>query len=166
MSCEFCNNFDFTSVAVKENNIHTSGGSIRFTDAAYDNRPEFQLFQFCPICGCSLLYEKASANRMPAHSSAPVKVAVDCYGQRIPFAIEDDDCVMTEEEYYTITDLQADCGVSFSLAKDAYMYAKRRDGDYNMMVAYIKAKITAISVSDRQFTERLKFFLREKKYDL
>ena len=36
MSCEFCNNFDFTSVAVKDNNIHTAGGNSRFTDEIGD----------------------------------------------------------------------------------------------------------------------------------
>ena len=134
MSCEFCKKFDFTSVAVKENNIHSAGGSSRFTDAAYDNRPEFQLFQFCPICGCSILYEKPSANRMPAHSPAPVKVAVDCYGQRIPFAIEDDDVVLTEEAYHTISDLRADTGCSFSAAKRAYEYAQKTSGTYTEML--------------------------------
>lgn len=134
MSCEFCNKFDFTSVAVKDNNICSAGGSSRFTDAAYDNRPEFQLFQFCPICGCSLLYEKPSANRMPAHSSAPVKVAVDCYGQRIPFAIEDDDVVLTEEAYHTISDLRADTGCSFSAAKRAYEYVQKTSGTYTEML--------------------------------
>ena len=158
MSCEFCNNFDFTSVAVKDTNICTAGGSSRFTDAAYDDRPEFQLFQFCPICGCSLLYEKPSANRMPAHSSAPVKVAVDCYGQRIPFAIFDDDEVMTEEVYYAIHELKCDCGVSFSLAKDAYMYAKRRNGDYKMMVAYCKAKVCTVKL-DEPLDKRVQKFM-------
>ena len=81
------------------------GGS----DVAYDGKG-FQLFQFCPVCGSSLLYERPSNNKLPAHSSAPVKVAVDCYGQRIPFAIEEDDCVMSEEEYsfsYTSTTKQS-----------------------------------------------------------
>ena len=158
MSCEFCKTYDFTSIAVKENNICTAGGSSRFTDAAYDNRPEYQLFQFCPICGCSLLYEKASANRRPPHSCSPVKVAVDCYGRRIPFAIEDDDCVMTEEDYYNISDLKADCGVNFSLAKDAYMYAKRRNGDYKMMVAYCKAKVCTVKL-DEPLDKRVQKFM-------
>ena len=159
MSCEFCNNFDFTSVAVKENNIHTAGGSSRFTDVAYDGKG-FQLFQFCPVCGSSLLYERPSNNKLPAHSNAPVKVAVDCYGQRIPFAIEDDDCVMTEEDYYGISDLKADCGVNFSLAKDAYMYAKRRNGDYKMMVAYCKAKVCAVKL-DMPLDKRVERFMED-----
>lgn len=135
MSCEFCNKFDFTSVAVKENNIHSAGGSSRFTDAAYDNRPEFQLFQYCPICGCSILYEKPSANRMPAHSPAPVKVAGECYGQRIPFAIEDDDVVLTKEVYDIISDLRADTGCTFRLAKSAYDQVGKYG--YGSMIAYI-----------------------------
>lgn len=161
MSCEFCNNFDFTSVAVKENNIHTAGGSGRFTDTAYDGRG-FQLFQFCPVCGCSLLYERPSNNKIPAHSNAPVKVAVDCYGQRIPFAIFDDDEVMTEEVYYAIHELKCDCGVSFSLAKDAYMYAKRRNGDYKMMVAYCKAKVCTIKL-DEPLDKRVQKFMEDMK---
>ena len=159
MSCEFCEKFDFTSVAVKENNIHTAGGSNRFTDESYDGKG-FQLFQFCPLCGSSLLYERPACNAMPAHSSAPVKVAVDCYGQRIPFAIEDDDCVVSEEDYYAIHELKYDCGVSFSIAKDAYMYAKRRNGDYKMMVAYCKAKVCAVKL-DMPLDKRVERFMED-----
>ena len=157
MSCEFCNNFDFTSVAVKDNNIHTAGGNSRFTDVEYDGKG-FQLFQFCPVCGSSLLYERPSNNKLPAHSSAPVKVAVECDGQRIPFAIFHADEVMTEEDYYIISDLKADCGVNFSLAKDAYMYAKRRNGDYKMMVAYCKAKVCTVKL-DEPLDKRVQKFM-------
>lgn len=160
MSCEFCNKFDFTSVAVKENNIHSAGGSSRFTDAAYDNRPEFQLFQFCPICGCSILYEKPSANRVPAHSPAPVRVAVDCYGQRIPFAIEDDDLVLSEEEYRTINQLKADTGCGFQMCKDAYRYAESYGGNYGMMIAYCKAKVYGVK-TDIPFHTRVKSFMED-----
>lgn len=162
MSCEFCNKFDFTSVAVKDNNICTAGGSGRFTDAAYDNRPEFQLFQYCPICGCSLLYEKPSANKLPAHSSAPVKVAVDCYGQRIPFAIEEGDVVLSTDAYYTIMQLREDTGVRFQLAKDAYFYAKANEGDYGMMITYIKAKVCAVKTSV-PFNTRIERFMGDMK---
>ena len=161
MSCEFCNKFDFTSVAIKDNNICSAGGSSRFTDTAYDNRPEFQLFQFCPICGSSLLYEKASANRMSAHSSAPVRVAVNCYGQRIPFAIEDDDIVLSEEEYYTISQLKADTGCGFQMCKDAYRYAESHDeGNYSMMVAYCKAKVCGVK-TDIPFHARVERFMED-----
>ena len=157
MSCDFCNTYDFTSIAVRENNVHLAGGSSRYTDPAV-NRGRYKLFQFCPLCGSPLLYESTSDNVIPARSNTPVKVAVDCYGQRIPFAIEDDDCVMTEEDYYAISDLKADCGVNFSLAKDAYMYAKRRNGDYKMMVAYCKAKVCTVKL-DEPLDKRVQKFM-------
>ncbi len=162
MSCEFCERFDFTSVAVRDNNIHTAGGSSRFTDDAYDDRG-FQLFQFCPICGCSLLYEKPSANRLPAHSSKPVKVALDSMGNRIDYAVFDDDTTMPEDDFYIISQLRTDCGVGFQLAKDAYRYAKSHNGDYDMMVAYIKAKVFAVNTGNMPFDKRVERFMGDKK---
>lgn len=146
MSCEFCNKFDFTSVAVKDNNICGAGGSSRFTDAAYDNRPEFQLFNYCPICGAKLFYyetaEKTDTN------IKPVVVAVDDMGQRIPFAIYDSDTVMSEEAYCTISDLRVDAGCSFKLAKKAYEYVTKYGGGYSQMLFYCQALDTCKSLHE------------------
>lgn len=159
MSCEFCNNFDFTSVAVKENNIHTAGGSSRFTDDHYRSRPEYKLFNYCPICGANLCYY-VEADPPKETDTTAVVVAVDCNGRRIPFAIEDDDCTMSEEEYYAISNLKADYGVNWLLAKDAYTYAKRHNGDYKMMGAYCKAKVCTVKL-DEPLDKRVKRFMED-----
>ena len=141
MSCEFCNTYDFTSIAVRENNIHMAGGSSRFTDPDV-NRGRYHLFNFCPLCGANLYYydlaEEDAKHKL--EQVKPVVVAVDGKGDRIDYAIFDTDSSMSEKVYYEISDLRMDCGVSFSLAKAAYTYAKARNGGYDMMVAYCKAK--------------------------
>ena len=147
MSCEFCNNFDFTSVAVKENSIRTAGGSSRFTDTAYDGM-SYQLFQFCPVCGSSLLYERPSNNKVPAHSNTSVKVAVDDMGQCIPFALYDTDQVLSEEAYRTISDLRADTGCSFSAAKKAYEYVQKTNGTYTEMLFCCRGFMNCDNIHD------------------
>lgn len=134
MSCEFCNNFDFTSVAVKDNNIHTAGGSSRFTDDHYKDKPEFKLFNHCPICGARLFYYGV-ADKTEGDSN-PVVVAVDGTGARIPFAVLDSDSVLPKEVYDIISDLRADTGCTFRLAKSAYEQVGKYG--YGSMVAYIK----------------------------
>lgn len=142
MSCEFCNTYDFTSIAVRENNIHMAGGSSRFTDPNV-NRGRYELFKYCPICGANLYYY-ALAEEDAKHKLEQVKsvvVAVDGRGDRIDFAVFDDETTIPEKVYYQISDLRVDCGVSFSLAKAAYAYAKAHNGGYDMMVAYCKGEV-------------------------
>ena len=142
MSCEFCNSYDFTGIAVRENNIHMAGGSSRFTDPNV-NKGRYQLFNFCPICGSRLCYYDLAYEdaKHKLESVKPVVVAVDDKGDRIDFAVFDGETTMLEEVYYQISDLRVDCGVSFSLAKTAYAYAKAHGGGYSMMVAYCKGEI-------------------------
>lgn len=134
MSCDFCKSFDFTSVAAKDNNICHAGGSGRFTDDHYKSRPEFQLFNYCPICGANLCYYKDATNV----TRTTVIVALDDAGNRIPFAVDATDVVLSEESYSTISDLRADTGCSFSMAKQAYEYAKKNGGGYNEMMGACK----------------------------
>lgn len=133
MSCEFCEKFDFTSVAVKDNNIHTAGGSSRFTDTFYKGKPEYKLFNHCPICGAKLCYYVEAT--LTKEGSTAVVVPVDENGNRIPFAVEDSDVVLTKEVYDIISDLRADTGCTFRLAKSAY--DKVGEYGYGSMIAYI-----------------------------
>ena len=133
MSCEFCNNFDFTSVAVKDNNIHTAGGSSRFTDDHYKAKAEFQFFNHCPVCGARLCYYEAADKT--EDDTKPVVIAIDSTGARIPFAVEDCDSVLPKEVYDIISDLRADTGCTFRLAKSAY--DKVGEYGYGSMIAYI-----------------------------
>ena len=135
MGCKFCKKFDFTSVAVKDNAICMAGGSGRFTDDHYRSRPEYQLFNYCPICGANLCYYQDATNT----TRTTVVVALDDTGNRIPFAVEPTDVVLSEEAYYTISDLRVDMGCSFQLAKKAYEYAKENGGGYNEMIGACKA---------------------------
>lgn len=133
MSCEFCNKFDFTSVAVKDNNICSAGGSSRFTDDHYKSKPEYQLFNHCPICGAKLCYYVEAT--LTKEGSTTVVVAVDDTGRRIPFAVEDSDVVLTKEVYDIISDLRADTGCTFRLAKSAYDQVGKYG--YGSMIAYV-----------------------------
>ena len=134
MSCEFCEKFDFTSVAVKDNNICSAGGSSRFTDDHYKSKPEYQLFNHCPICGANLCYY-VEADPPKATDATTVVVAVDDMGQRIPFAVLDGDAVLTKEAYDIISDLRADTGCTFRLAKAAYEQVGKFG--YGSMLAYV-----------------------------
>ena len=142
MSCEFCKSYDFTGIAVRDNNIFQAGGSARYTDPNV-NKGRYQLFNFCPLCGANLYYYDLAEEdaKQKIEQIKPVVVAVDDMGNRIDYAVFDGDIVMSEEVYYQISDLRVDCGVSFSLAKAAYSYAKARNGGYDMMVAYCKGEI-------------------------
>lgn len=159
MSCEFCRTYDFTSIAVRENNIHMAGGSSSFTDPDV-NRGRYQLFNFCPICGANLYYydlaEEDAKHKL--EQVKPVVVAVDGKGDRIDFAVFDDETTMSEEVYYAIHELKCDCGVNWSIAKDAYMYANRHNGDYKMMVAYCKARVCTVKL-DEPLDKRVQKFM-------
>lgn len=144
MSCDFCSKFDFTSVAVKDNSICTAGGSSRFTDTFYKGKPEYQLFNHCPICGARLCYYEDDQHI----SRTTVVVAIDDMGNRIPFAVEPTDDVLSEEAYYTISDLRVDMGCSFSLAKKAYNFAKKNGNGYGEMVAYCKSTMLGGDCND------------------
>ncbi len=161
MSCEFCNTYDFTSIAVRDNNIHMAGGSSRYTDPDV-NRGRYKLFQYCPLCGANLLYGTPELEKNYKKDAYPVRVAVDGMGNRIPFAIEDDDTVLTEEEYYTISQLKADTGCGFQMCKDAYRYAESHNGGYGMMVAYCKAKLYAVK-TNVPFHTRIERFMEDMK---
>lgn len=149
MSCEFCNNFDFTSVAVKDNNICAAGGSGRFTDDHYKSKPEYQLFNHCPICGAKLCYYVEAT--LTKEGSTTVVVPVDDMGRRIPFAVEDSDAVLTKEAYDIISDLRGDTGCTFRLAKSAYDQFNKYG--YVSMVAYVNHHIRANRDSARLFRE-------------
>lgn len=142
MSCEFCKKFDFTSVCVKDNSIHLAGGNTNFVEC-YKRYPGMKLFEYCPICGGNLCYYELADedSKHKLEQIKPIVVAVDSKGDRVDFAVFDDETTLPEEVYYQISDLRVDCGVSFSLAKAAYAYAKAHDGGYDMMVAYCKGDI-------------------------
>jgi hypothetical protein len=161
MSCDFCNTYDFTSIAVRENNIHMAGGSSRFTDPDV-NRGRYELFKYCPICGANLYYYDLSVEdaKHKLEQVKPVVVAVDGKGDRIDFAVFDDETTMPEDDYYMISQLRTDAGVGFQLAKEAFRYAKSHYGDYDMMIAYIKAKVMAVNTGNMPFDKRVEHFMK------
>lgn len=146
MSCEFCKQYDFTSVAIKDNNIHLAGGNTNFVECARVYPDSIKLFKFCPICGSDLLYE-APEEPTYKRSKDVVRVAVDTYGNRVDYAVFDDDAVLSVEAYDTINCLRYDTGCSFQVCKDAYNYSMKHDGSYGMMVAYCKAMLFAIKAN-------------------
>ena len=162
MSCEFCKSYDFTGIAVRENNIHMAGGSSRFTDPDV-NRGRYQLFNFCPICGANLYYydlaEEDAKHKL--EQVKPIVVAVDSKGDRIDFAVFDDETTIPKEAYDMIQQLRQDTGVGYQMCRDAYRYTIKRGGNYSMMVAYIKAKVFAVNTGDMPFDKRVERFMRD-----
>ena len=74
MSCNFCKNYDFSSVAVKDNEIHLAGGNTSFIEA-YSMYPDvIKLFQHCPLCGAHILYDKVEANVNYKEDAYPIIV--------------------------------------------------------------------------------------------
>ncbi len=163
MSCEFCNTYDFTSIAVRDNNIHMAGGSSRYTDPDV-NRGRYHLFNFCPLCGANLYYyDLAEQAAEQKEDIKPVVVAVDGMGNRVDYAIFDDETTLTEVAYKVIKQLREETGCGFPMCKDAYRYAKSHDGDYDMMIAYCKAKVIAVSTGNMPFDKRVEHFMGDKK---
>lgn len=158
MSCEFCNKFEFSSVVIKDNNIHFAGGSNRFTDGTWDNSV-YKLFQYCPLCGARLLYKNSPA---PEILSEVDRVACDEHGNRIDYALYETDTVVDEKGYEVICQLKTDTGCSFQMCKNAYDYAIAHKGDYSMMIAYCKAKVVAVEARI-PFDARVQEFMKDVK---
>lgn len=158
MSCEFCNKFEFAAVTIKDNNIHFAGGSNRFTDGTWDNSV-YKLFQYCPLCGARLLYKNSPA---PERLSEVARVACDEQGNKIDYAVYDADVVIDEKAYKVITQLKTDTGCAFVMCKNAYYYALAHKGDYDMMIAYCKAKVVSVDAKI-PFDARVKEFMDAMK---
>ena len=164
MSCEFCKHFDFTGVCVKDNSIHLAGGNTNFVEC-YKRYPGMKLFEYCPICGTKLCYYELADEdvKHKLENVKPIVVAVDSKGDRIDYAVFDDETTMPEDDYYMISQLRTDAGVGFQLAKEAFRYAKSHYGDYDMMIAYIKAKVMAVNTGNMPFDKRVEHFMGDKK---
>ena len=158
MSSELCHKFEFAAVAIKDNNIHFAGGSNRFTDGTWDNSV-YKLFQYCPLCGARLLYKNSPA---PEILSEVDRVACDEQGNKIDYAIYDTDVVIDEKAYEVITQLKTDTGCAFMMCKNAYYYALAHKGDYDMMIAYCKAKVVSVGAKI-PFDARVKEFMDAMK---
>ena len=142
MSCKFCKSFDFTSIAVKDNNIHRSGGSSRFTDAELKGYG-FEMFSYCPLCGSRLYYYEVEEYNSVEHEEVkPVVVS--------------DEIPLDKELIYK---LRENTGVGIHMCRDAFIYAKEHNGGYNMMLAYVKAQGLAVWISGT-FDDRVAHFLK------
>lgn len=72
--------------------------------------------------------------------------------------------IWTNTPYDLINKLRSYTGVGMAMCKDAYKYAVSRDGGYNMMLAYVKAKSLAVYFSGT-FDEKVDMFLRGLEKD-
>lgn len=160
MSCDFCTKFNFNKVAVIDDTIHLAGGNINFTDYSVKDL-SVKLFQFCPICGCSLVYDKLSANKVYTHNIRLATAAVDSNQTKEAYKTSDDEFIITEEALILIKHLRDQTGCSLQLCKNAYKYSIEHNGDYAMMVAYCKAKVFVVN-TNIPFDDCVKRYMKDR----
>ena len=114
MSCNFCNNFNFNTIAIKNCQVHIAGGN-----SSFEEHKEFAMFQFCPLCGGKITQLKQSQQKQE-----------DC----VPKENE----TMNEAEYNTVCELCAEAGCSWEIGKQVFLNNQNTNITFSEMVSLCK----------------------------